>query len=80
MGLDVTAGQHGLLTLCALRAGDAGLDWSLIARGAQSPEGLAALMDGQLHEASRAATKNRPLLQQEALAASLDDDELAAAG
>nr|AJV88372.1 nucleotide-binding protein [Streptomyces drozdowiczii] len=85
MDLDITADQHDLLSLCALRPGDAGLDWSLLARSAQSPEGLAALMDGQLHEDSRAATKNRPLLQQ-ALAAGLDDararvdDELTAAG
>ncbi|MEU3706926.1 DNA-processing protein DprA [Streptomyces anulatus] len=85
MDLDITAEQHDLLTLCALRTGDATLDWSLLARAAQSPEGLAALMDGQLHEDSRAATKNRPLLQQ-ALDAGLDDararvdDELAAAG
>ncbi|MFE4424341.1 DNA-processing protein DprA [Streptomyces sp. NPDC056817] len=85
MDLDITADQHDLLTLCALRIGDATLDWSLLARSAQSPEGLAALMDGQLREDSRAATKNRPLLQQ-ALAAGLDDararvdEELAAAG
>ncbi|MCQ1579340.1 DNA-processing protein DprA [Streptomyces parvus] len=84
MDLDITADQRDLLTLCALRTGDATLDWSLLARGAQSPEGLAALMDGQLHEDSRAATKNRPLLQQ-ALATGLDDararvdNELAAA-
>ncbi|GHG14034.1 DNA-processing protein DprA [Streptomyces filamentosus] len=84
MDLNITAEQHDLLTLCALRTGDATLDWSLLARGAHSPEGLAALMDGQLHEDSRAATKNRPLLQQ-ALTAGLDDararvdDELAAA-
>ncbi|PJE98132.1 DNA processing protein DprA [Streptomyces carminius] len=85
MDLDVTADQHDLLTLCALRAGDATLDWSLLARSAQRPEGLAALLDGQLREDSRAATKNRPLLQQ-ALAAGLDDararvdKELAEAG
>ncbi|MBN0045602.1 DNA-protecting protein DprA [Streptomyces actuosus] len=84
MDIDITVDQHDLLTLCALRAGDATLDWSLLARGAQSPEGLAALMDGQVGEDSRAATKNRPLLQQ-ALSAGLDDararvdDELAAA-
>ncbi|GGV70217.1 hypothetical protein GCM10010277_81000 [Streptomyces longisporoflavus] len=84
MDLDITAEQHDVLTLCALRAGDATLDWSLFARGAQSPEGLAALMDGQVREDSRAATKNRPLLQR-ALATGLDDararvdDELAAA-
>jgi DNA processing protein len=63
MDLDITADQHDLLTLCALRAGDATLDWSLLARSAQSPEDLAALMDGQLREDSRAATRNRPLLQ-----------------
>ncbi|WP_055532948.1 DNA-processing protein DprA [Streptomyces graminilatus] len=85
MDLDITADQHDLLTLCALRTGETTLDWSLLARGTQSPEGLAALMDGQLREDSRAATKNRPLLQQ-ALATGLDDararvdDELAAAG
>lgn len=64
MDLDITADQHDLLTLCALRTGDTTLDWSLLARSAQSPEGLAALMDGQLHEDSRAATKYRPLLRQ----------------
>ncbi|MFF7545724.1 DNA-processing protein DprA [Streptomyces canus] len=84
MNLDITAEQHDLLTLCALRVDDTSLDWSLLARGAQSPDGLAALLDGQLHEDSRVATKNRPLLQQ-ALAAGLDnararvDDELTAA-
>lgn len=84
MDLDITADQHDLLTLCALRTGDTTLDWSLLARSAQSPEGLAALMDGHLREDSRAATKNRPLLQQ-ALTTGLDhararvDEELAAA-
>lgn len=72
MSFDVTAGQHDLLTLCALRTGEASLDWNLLARGAQSPDGLAALLNGQMREDSRAATKNRPLLQQ-ALAAGLDD-------
>ncbi len=85
MDLDITAHQHDLLTLCALRIGEATLDWSLLARSAQSPDGLAALLDGQLREDSRAATKNRPLLAQ-GLAAGLDsartrvDEELAAAG
>jgi DNA processing protein len=72
MDLDTTAEQHDLLTLCALRTGDTTLDWSLLARSAQSPEGLAALMDGQVREDSRAAAKNRPLLQQ-ALTGGLDD-------
>lgn len=84
MKLDVSADQHRLLSLCALRVGDATLDWSLLARSAQSPEGLAALLDGQLREDSRAATRNRPKLQQ-GLATGLDaararvDEELAAA-
>nr|WTB12082.1 DNA-protecting protein DprA [Streptomyces antimycoticus] len=84
MDLNITAEQHDLLTLCALRIGDATLDWSLLARSAQSPDGLAVLLDGQLREDSRAATKNRPLLQQglggglEAARARVDD-ELAAA-
>ncbi|MER7929715.1 hypothetical protein ABTY96_42410 [Streptomyces sp. NPDC096057] len=42
MDLGITADQQDLLTLCALRASDAALDWSLLARGAQSPDGLAA--------------------------------------
>ncbi|GGJ48608.1 DNA-processing protein DprA [Streptomyces brasiliensis] len=46
------------------------LDWSLLARSAQSPEGLAALMDGQVREDSGAATKSRPLLQQGLIAGS----------
>lgn len=62
MDLDITSDQHDLLPLCALRVGDASPDWYLLARGAQSPEGLAALLDGQLHEDSRAAAKSRPLL------------------
>ncbi|MGV9390725.1 DNA-processing protein DprA [Streptomyces olivaceus] len=84
MKLDVSADQYRLLSLCALRIGDATLDWSLLARSAQSPEGLAALLDGQLREDSRAATRNRPKLQQ-GLATGLDaararvDEELAAA-
>ncbi|WP_331719403.1 DNA-processing protein DprA [Streptomyces sp. NBC_01187] len=84
MDLDITAEQHDLLTLCALRVDGASLDWSLLARSAQSPDGLAALLEGRLREDSRAATKNRPLLQQ-ALDAGVDsararvDEELAAA-
>ncbi|MEU6355203.1 DNA-processing protein DprA [Streptomyces sp. NPDC047072] len=84
MDLDISADQHDLLTLCALRTGETTLDWSLLARSAQSPEGLAALMDGQLREDSRAATKNRPLLQQALTTGLVDargrvDEELAAA-
>ncbi|WTN54556.1 hypothetical protein OG961_01105 [Streptomyces sp. NBC_00626] len=61
MSLEVTADQHDLLTLCALRIDGAALDWSLLARSAQSPVGLAALLEGQLRESSKAATENQPL-------------------
>ncbi|MEU6324766.1 DNA-processing protein DprA [Streptomyces sp. NPDC047009] len=64
MDLDVNAHQHDLLSLCALRVGDASVDWSLIARNAQTPDDLAALLDGRLREDSRTARKNEPLLQQ----------------
>lgn len=83
MDLDITAGQHDLLALCALRVGDSSVDWSLIARNAQTPDALAALLAGQLPEDSPTARKNLPLLQQ--ALADIDgarrrvDDELAAA-
>jgi DNA processing protein len=83
MDLDVNAHQHDLLSLCALRVGDASVDWSLIARNAQTPDGLAALLDGRLREDSRTARKNEPLLQQALTdldaARSRVDAELAAA-
>ncbi|MGX4695114.1 DNA-processing protein DprA [Streptomyces sp. JNUCC 63] len=81
--LDLTADQHDLLALCALRAGDATLDWSLIARSGQTPEDIAALLAGQLREDSPVARKNLPVLKQ--ALADLDgarrrvDTELAAA-
>ncbi|MBY8889119.1 DNA-protecting protein DprA [Streptomyces sp. PTM05] len=84
MTIDITTRQHDLLTLCALRAGNACVDWSLIARNAVGPDGLADLLDGRLREDSRAASKNRPVLQR-ALSEGLDsararvDDELTAA-
>jgi DNA processing protein len=83
MDIDITTDQYNLLALCAVRVDSASIDWSLIARNAQSPEGLAALLDGHLSEQSRTATKNRPVLQQGL--SDLDsararvDDELAAA-
>src|SRR5689334_20318947 len=64
MDLDVTTDQYNLLTLCALRVGDTSVDWNLLARNAQSPDGLADLLNGQLREDSRTARKNLALLQQ----------------
>ncbi|MFE0631135.1 DNA-processing protein DprA [Streptomyces sp. NPDC058864] len=81
--LDITTDQYDLLTLCALRVGEASVDWSLLARNAQAPDDIAALFGGQVREDSRTARKNLPLLQ-EALAdlgpaRSRVDAELAAA-
>lgn len=53
----------GLLSLCALRLGDKSVDWSLLARGAESPEGLWTMLEGNLREQSEVAHKSLPLLR-----------------
>jgi DNA processing protein len=54
VSVDVTERQRRLLALCAIRVDGAGVDWSLIARQAQSGEGLDALWAGTLFETSAA--------------------------
>lgn len=58
----VTDRQRNLLLLCAMRVGDEGLDWQLLARVAQRDRGLDLLFRGEIPETSRAATQTRPLL------------------
>jgi len=59
----VTERQRRLLALCAIRAGGAGVDWSLIARQAQFAEGLDALWAGRIFETSAAAARSLPVLR-----------------
>ncbi len=65
--MELTADQRRLLALCAIRVDRRSIDWSLIARQAQLDNGLDALWDGRLTEASTAASAAAPLLS-EALA------------
>lgn len=52
-----------LLALCALRSDDGGIDWSLIAREAARPDGVAGLLDGRIVERSSTAARARPVLR-----------------
>lgn len=54
--------QQDILTLCALRHADKHLDWSLIARESLRPDGVKAMLSGQVLENSPAATRARQLL------------------
>lgn len=58
----ISSAQHDLLTLCALRHEDKHLDWSLIARESLRPDGIEALLAGQVLETSPAADQARQLL------------------
>lgn len=52
-----------LLTLCAIRVDGAGIDWSLVAREAQTGEGLDSLYSGHINESGRAADASREALR-----------------
>lgn len=54
--------QRDLLALCALRLDKESVDWSLLAREAVRPDGVARLLEAQTIEQSKAATKARELL------------------
>ena len=58
----ISSAQHDLLTLCTLRHEDKHLDWSLIARESLRPDGIQALLAGQVLETSPAADQARHLL------------------
>lgn len=61
--MDVTEGQHRLLTLCAIRVERESVDWSLIARQAQFDDGLDALWSGHIFETSTAARRSVHVLR-----------------
>ncbi|HUZ19333.1 MAG TPA: DNA-processing protein DprA [Acidimicrobiales bacterium] len=59
----ITNDQRRLLALCAIRVDQESVDWSLIAREAQFPEGLDALWNSSIQEKSAAAERSRPVLR-----------------
>jgi DNA processing protein len=61
--MDITTDQRHLLALCAIRVDQESVDWSLIAREAQFPEGLDALWSGSIQEKSDVAERSRPVLK-----------------
>lgn len=58
----ISSAPRSLLTLCALRHEDKHLDWSLIARESLRPDGIDALLAGEVLETSLAADQARHLL------------------
>jgi DNA processing protein len=61
--MDITAKQHRLLQLCAIRFERESVDWNVIARQAQDPSGLDDLWQGIVIEKSAAAKRSVPLLR-----------------
>jgi len=50
--MSITTDQRRLLALCAIRVDHESVDWSLIAREAQFPDGLDNLWSGSIQEKS----------------------------
>lgn len=61
--MTISKDQRRLLALCAIRVDQESVDWNLIAREAQFPEGLDALWSGAIQEKSAAAERSRPVLR-----------------
>jgi len=61
--MTITNNQRRLLALCAIRIGQESVDWSLIAREAQFPEGLDALWNGSIRGKSAAAERSLSILK-----------------
>ena len=61
--MKVTDAQRRLLALSAIRVGNKGVDWSLIAREAMRPGGLEELEAGRIEEKSPAAVEGRKTLR-----------------
>lgn len=60
----ITPHQRDLLAVCALKAGDASIDWHVLARTCQSPEGLQAVLAGDIPEDSTSARTAQKVLRQ----------------
>lgn len=61
--MDVTEKQYRLLQLCAIRIDRESVDWNVIARQAQDPNGLDELWQGIVPEKSAAAKRSVPILR-----------------
>lgn len=61
--VDVSERQRRLLALCAIRVDNHSVDWSMIAREAQFPDGLDSLWSGIIRERSSQSDKSLQLLQ-----------------
>jgi DNA processing protein len=61
--MDITERQHRLLQLCAIRIERESVDWNVIARQAQDPDGLDELWQGIVPEKSAAAKRSLPILR-----------------
>ncbi|MEW1914801.1 DNA-processing protein DprA [Kitasatospora sp. NPDC085895] len=59
---ELSDAHRDLLALCALRVDDASVDWSLLARTCQTPEGINEVLGGHFPEQSAAARKSLPIL------------------
>ncbi|MGC1908416.1 MAG: DNA-processing protein DprA [Candidatus Dormiibacterota bacterium] len=62
--MSVSEEQRRLLALCAIRTEQGSVDWSLIAREAQFPDGLEALWQGKVQETGESAERAREALRQ----------------
>ncbi len=62
--MQVSSEAGRLLALCAIRVDKKSVDWSLIAREASRPGGLANLERGQVSEESKQASEARALLEE----------------
>lgn len=61
--MDISEAQRRLLALCAIRVERDSVDWSLIAREAQFPDGLDSLWSGTIQEKSAATDRSRSVLR-----------------
>ena len=61
--MNISENQRRLLALCAIRVDQESIDWSLIAREAQFPDGLDSLWSGTIQEKSAAADRSRSILR-----------------
>ncbi len=61
--MDISEDQRRLLALCAIRVDQESVDWNLIAREAQFPNGLDALWSGTIQEKGPVAERSRRVLR-----------------
>lgn len=60
----ITSHHRDLLAVCALKSGGTSVDWHVLARTCQTPEGLQAVLAGDIPEHTTAARKAQTSLRQ----------------